>query len=269
MIALLLLYSISCLASQPIHWSHVVQISDKHEFYKNNEKISKPKDSWQHLFSLIYMNKKLDHLKDCVFYKVPGLDVGTLKIKTISAFESCEPFLLTQGDREITEIKELIYGIWNDHLTIDISFLKTSPERWLATIESSYTRPVPKMYLSSSDFKHPKIIFLANVASNKKNNLSFLPQDSICHDINEDCAENSAFKCDQCKQGWYEVPNGCLQGPKYCGDILCGQKNMPACRRGMKWQRKNQDFDCRTNSSFAYCAKGLKIQCEGQKAYCR
>jgi hypothetical protein len=32
---------------------------------------------------------------------------------------------------------------------------------------------------------------------------------------------------------------------------------------------KNLNFDCRINSTFAYCSEGLKVDCEGRKAFCR
>jgi hypothetical protein len=270
MIIWLLLFSMQVFAAGPTHWSYLLEISDKHEFYQNNEIILKPKDSWQSLFGLVYLDRNLQQLKDCVFYRVPGVDEGILKIKTISAQKQCEDYLLLPGDREVSQIKSLQFILTSDEFSLDISFNDFRNEKWEGKFQGSYVRPQAQMNLSSAEFKSPKMIFLAPVSprtvSLKKD---FLKENSLCHDINEDCQENQPHICDQCPGGWYEIPNSCGKGPKFCGTHKCGLKDRPACRRGMTWQKSTDDFDCRKNPNFAYCAKGLSIYCEGQKAFCR
>jgi hypothetical protein len=270
LIICILLFSLQVFAGAPAHWSHLMEISDRHEFYQNNETLLKPKDSWQSLFGLNYLDRNLKQLKDCIFYRVPGVDEGLLKIKTISAFELCEEYLLLPGDREVGAIKSLQFSVAPDKLSIDMSFSDFRNEKWEGSFQGSYARPKAQMHLSSAEFKSPKIIFLAAVSKEAVTQKKyFLKQNSICHDINEDCQENKASQCDQCPSGWYEIPNGCGQGPKFCGIHNCGNKGRPACRRGMTWQKSSEDFDCIKDASFAYCAKGLAIHCEGQKAFCR
>jgi hypothetical protein len=263
--------TISTWAAQPTYWSHLLEVTERHEFYQNHEALIKPKDSWQHLFSLVYIDSDVNRLKDCVFYKVPGQESGILKIKTITASENCEKHLLLPSENEVAAIKSLSFALLDSGLNLDITFDDFRSEKWQAKVQSSFTKPVPKMSMSSAEFKTPPIIFLAPKSSAKAlPKKAFLKNGSVCHAINEDCAEVSPIQCDQCSEGWYEIPNGCTHGPKYCGRLECGGKDQPACRRGMRWQKKDEvTYECRMDSSFAYCSKGFTVQCDGKKAYCR
>jgi len=269
-IFILLFTSIFAFAQEPIHWSNLLKLSERHEFYKDHEAINSPKDSWQSLFSVIYVDSDLSRLKDCVYFKVPGMDPGILKLKTVSASVNCEDFLLTPGDREIPGITGLQFAITDSKFTIDISFKDYRTEKWTGAFQGAFQKPEPKMAMSSAEYKSPTLILLAPKSIVKDlNKKTFLKKGTLCHNINEDCEQVSIQICDECEEGWYEVPNGCAVGPKYCGRQVCGGKDQPACRRGMKWQRKEEAFECRTDSSFAYCSKGLTVQCDGKKAFCR
>lgn len=262
--------SFSIFADEPDHWSYILGIQEKHEFYQNDEKIVRPKDAWQLLFSLNYIDSKLKNLKDCVFYKVPGMESGTLKIKTISFLDKCESYLISPGDKEIIGIKHLYFSVMDDSVKVSFSKNDFKEYLWEAKVQRTNHSMKSKLHLSSADFKNPKIIFLSpEIKLIKLRTAQFLDKDKICHDINDDCMEVTPSNCFLCKDGWYEIPNGCPIGPKYCGPHICGSKNRPACRRGMKWQNKESENDCRTDSSFAYCSKGLSVYCEGRKAFCR
>lgn len=269
MMILFLFTSFFAFAQTPVHWNHILEVADKHEFYQNHENITKPKESWQTLFSLVYIDSDLSRIKDCVFYKVPGKETGTLKIKTIPAGESCDSQLLNPGDREIQNIKNLQFAIYEKEVSLNLGLQDFKTQKWEASLQSSFKKPEPSMNMSSARFKSPDIIFLAPKSSLKVNKESFLKDKTLCHDVNEECQEVSPSRCSQCERDWYEVPNGCATGPKYCGTYRCGNKGEPACRRGIKWQKKEEKSDCRTDSSFAYCSKGVQVVCEGQKAFCR
>lgn len=267
---LLLIFSFNLFASQPAHWANLFEVSDRHEFYENHESIIKPMDSWQTLFGLVYIDRELQRIKDCVFFRVPGHENGVLKIKTISALEKCDDYLLKDGDKEYSEVKAFQFAVFGNELKIDLSFADFRTEKWKAKIQSSFTKPEATMGLSSAEFKSPGIIFLAPSLRNVKVAKKPFPElNTLCHDINEDCEELKPSTCADCSTGWYEITNGCSQGPKYCGILQCGKKDQPACRRGLKWQKKEINADCRIDSSFAYCSKGFFIHCDGKKAYCR
>jgi hypothetical protein len=267
----LFLFSLNLFAATPSHWSNILMVTEQHEFYKNFEPILKPANSWQHLFSVSYIDRDLKRFKDCVFYKVPGEQAGILKIKTLSENEKCDGSLLNPGDLEVQNIKFLQYAAFDNKLSIDITFNDFKNEKWVASIQGTFRRPEPKLHLSSAEFKASKLIFLSPKSQAKAGKKRpFLKDGTICLDVNDDCVIPAASHCDQCENGWYEVPNGCVAGPKFCGPHKCGGKNQPACNRGLKWQRASEEnLDCQLNSSFAYCSKNLKVFCEGKKAFCR
>lgn len=266
---LFLLLSLKVFSAAPVHWDYIVEIGDKHEFYQGGEAITKPANTWQVLFSLVYLDSQFQRNKDCVIFRVPGVEEGVLKIKTVPASEKCEKFLLRPGDREIKSIKGLVFDLKERELKLDLTFIDFKTEVFEIRLQGQFERPKPQLNLSSAEFKSPKIILLAPETS-KSVGVPEIKDGTICHNINDECEENGQSTCSQCASSFYEIQNGCMIAPKYCGQVKCGIKGNPACRRGFKWQRDEQEsYDCRVDSSFAYCASGLSIQCEGKKAYCR
>lgn len=260
-----------CFADPSWKWVNAIKIVEKHEFYTNNEVIKKPQNSWQTLFAVVYHDSNLRTFKDCVFYRVPGEDAGVLKLKTVLENQKCEKYLFEAGDQEWKELKALQYSIKENYLSLGLTNSKFEIENWEIPLFNVFENPSPKSFMSSAEYRSPKVIFLTPY----KGKLSILPKKApvledkkICHDISEDCQEKSPSTCSLCPQGWFEIPNGCPQGPKFCGRLVCGQKNQPACRRGMKYQKSDKQFHCREDLSFAYCSKGLTIHCQGNLPYC-
>jgi hypothetical protein len=252
-------------------WSNALKIVEKHEFYENNEVLIKPKNSWQTLFAVLYNDSNLKTLKDCIFYKVPGEEKGILKIKTMAADKNCGDQLFLPGDQEWKNLKAVQFSVQDNFLSISMTNEQFQIEKWDVPLFNVFEHPQAKGLMSSAEYRSAKVIYLTP----HKNDLKVKPQiavsltdKKICHDINEDCEEKSPSVCSQCSGGWYEIPNGCMQGPKYCGSIECGLKNQPACRRGMKYQKTDTKYGCREDNSFAYCAKGLIIQCQANLPYC-
>jgi hypothetical protein len=251
-------------------WTNAIDILEKHEFYQNNEIIQKPKDVWQTLFAIRYHDSNLKTFKDCVFYKVPGQETGILKIKTIPEKMRCDEVIYQPGDQEWSGIKAFQFSIQKNLLSLSLTNVKFEITRWDVPLFNIFEKTTPKNLMSSAEYRAAKILFLKPY----KGNLVVRPEKSKiqkikqCHEITDDCKEASHSVCHLCPEGWYEIPNGCQQGPKYCGTVICGTKGAPACRRGYVWQRKDQNYSCRDDNSFAYCAKGLRIQCEGNLPYC-
>ncbi|MGE3610347.1 MAG: hypothetical protein AB7I27_12215 [Bacteriovoracaceae bacterium] len=270
MIFLLLLASLNLFADGPDYWNSALEVVEKHEFYKNNELITKPSGTWQTLFALIYPSKELEIIKECVYYKIPSQEDGVLKTKRMKKEDRCDQYLLSEGDQIWPNVKALQFFLDEKSLAINLTFEKYKTEKWNYTFINLFKRPGPNLLQSSSEFKSPKVIFLAPVSSPIKTKTLALNKNSkICHTINDDCQEQAPSTCSKCPEGWYEIPNGCPQGPKYCGILECGGRNQPACRRGMRYQMQDKKFECRTDSSFAYCSKGLNVVCEGALAFCR
>lgn len=258
-------------SQEPIHWNYLLSVADKHEFYENDKPVDKPQNSWQVLFSLSFLDSNFSYKKDCVLFKVPGEESGILKVKTIKATESCDQQLFVPGDFEIPDIKSLQFSLEETRLEISYSQKNFNNGKLEANLQSSFKRPEARTNLSSAEFKSAKIIMLAPVKSGeaKQPGIPLIADKEVCHKIEDDCSEAAVSSCSQCANGWYEIPNGCPTGPKVCGFKECGKKDAHACRKGYMWQRSDVEYDCRTNSSFAYCEKGLKVVCEGRNAFCR
>lgn len=268
---LLLLMSLSTLANPSWKWSHAIGVVEKHEFYTNNEIIIKPKDSWQTLFAVLYRDSQMKTFKDCVFYYVPGVESGRLKMKTISSEGRCEDYLFQDGDKEWKDLKAIQFSFQNNFLSLSITNQQFQIERWDVPLFNVYKNPRPKGLMSSAEYRSSGIISLTPYHRQSESRLQkpvALKDKENCHNVSEDCVEKSPSQCTQCEYGWFEIPNGCPQGPKYCGSNTCGTKNKPACRRGMKYQMKETQLSCREDHSFAFCAKGLRIQCQGNLPYC-
>lgn len=255
--------------SHPEWWEAGLNIVDKHEFYNESEEIIKPKDSWQLLFAVTYADKNLTKMKDCIFYRVPGTQTGALKFKSVRIENDCHLEILNPGEREIVDIKSLNFQTRPTGFSLHFALPKYKNIKWDVNFSNAFVPVVPEMFTSSAEMKAPKIILLAPERSAPLNKDEKVSDKKICHDINHECQELSPSTCSQCSTGWYEIPNGCAQGPKYCGTIECGQKNGPACRRGIRYQRVRKKYDCSEDTSFAYCQKGLTVVCEGALAYCR
>lgn len=267
MIFLLLLQILYAGADAPRKWENAKAIVERHEFYENGIVIVKPKESWQTLFALTFLDASFQLSKDCVYYRVPGEDSGKIKIKSLPAKTDCSAEILSDGDIEITEVTNLSYTTSADTVVMDFT-RDGRKEKWMATILHDWRKPDPKLLLSSSDFKSPGFIYLAPAEKQDQQAMP-LKSGTLCHDVTGDCEEKSPSTCSSCEQGWHEIPNGCFVGPKICGPAECGGKDQPACRRGMIWQRKEIGADCRVDSSFAWCNKGRSVYCDGDKAYCR
>jgi hypothetical protein len=272
MILFVCLFIISFVHADPSwKWTNAIKIVEKHEFYVDNEVIVKPKDSWQLLFAVLYHDSNLKTYKDCIFYRVPGLEMGTLKIKSVPANTGCEKFLYEPGDQEWKDLKAVQYSLLGNLLTLSQTNSKFQIETWNVPLFNVFEHPAPKGLMSSAEYRSPRAIYLAPY----KGVLAVRPQPStlkldkkICHDVGDDCLEKTPSVCTQCPEGWYEIPNGCGQGPKFCGSVECGLKNQPACRRGMKFQRIKSEYQCGEDQLFAYCAKGLRIDCRSNLPYC-
>lgn len=261
------LISLMSMASEPGKWDLARAIVDKHEFYSNNELITKPRDSWQLLFAVTFLDESYRSSKDCVFYRVPGEAPGSLKVKTVAADVDCHAVILTVGDTEISPVSGLRFSEEGSglRLTFEHSGKRTT---WNAQPAQKWTRPEAKLLTSSADYKSSRLIYLAPSPAPAAIPAP-LKDKTLCHDIANDCGSRAPSKCHLCENGWYEIPNGCQVGPKVCGASQCGGKDQPACRRGFVWNNTPVPADCRENPEFAWCSGKLTVSCDGDKAFCR
>lgn len=271
MIGILLIFISFAQADPSWKWANAIKIVEKHEFYTNNEVITRPQNSWQVLFAVMYNDSNLKTLKDCLFYKVPGDELGVLKLKTMPAEKPCEEALYTPGDLEWKDLKALQFSLQDRLLSVSLTNLQFQIEKWDVPLFNVFEHPKPKPLMSSAEYRSPKMIYLTpykGIEVIRPEKSAGLANKTTCHDVQEDCSQKSPSICSQCAEGWYEVSNGCASGPKYCGKLACGSKDQPACRRGIKYQRVEKLYDCQEDASFAYCSKGFTVTCQANLAYC-
>ena len=267
MMYLLLIVSFFAEAGIPRKWENAKDIVEKHEFYENNEVIIKPQNSWQSLFALTFVDSNFNLSKDCVYFKVPGDEPGRLKIKAVPHDVECNSEILALGDVELQDIHDFSFSV--EENSVRMKFTQNNKrEIWSVSTVADWKKPQPALLLSSADYKSPALIHLATGTSTQQKP-SGIKDGVLCHNISSDCQELTPSQCQNCEHGWQEIPNGCATGPKLCGPSLCGGKDQPACRRGIIWQRSEQTFDCRSNTSFAWCSGKLSVVCDGDRTYCR
>jgi hypothetical protein len=272
MIALLISILMTAAFADPVlKWSTAIEVTELHEFFNENKMISQPAGTWQTLFGIRYMDANLQVHKDCAFYRIPQKADGIFKIKTISSSKKCEDFLFEVGDKTWSDLRALQLEVGKKQLSLFFTFNDFKTQTWDISLLNTFKKIPAELQMSSAGFRSSKIIFLTP----QKVGNAVVPEFEnkikdgyLCHPINDECQELGPSECAQCPQGWFEKPNGCLIGPKVCGISMCGQKHQVACRRGTKYQRVRKRYDCRIDDSFAYCADGLKISCEGAIPYC-
>jgi len=262
---LLLFFPLTSFSMLPAYWNSLLRIEDKHEFYRENQVIKKPIETWQLLFSIVYPGADATLLKDCVFYYVPKKDEGKIKIKSIQVDEKCEKYLFEKGDLIHQSIKSLQYS-FSPELNFFITKKDFKTLNWKAFKTLMPEIISPKPLLSSAEFQSGKLMLLSPKKGFSRQDF-FKKKNEICHKIDDDCNEVSPPDCELCEDGWYEIPNGCSRSPKYCGIHFCGQKDRPACSKGTAYL--SGKVDCAIDNSFAFCQEGLKVSCENGKVFCR
>ena len=83
----------------------------------------------------------------------------------------------------------------------------------------------------------------------------------ICLNIDQKCNIVGENRCEQCRFGWFEVVNkNCpIRGNRYCGINHCGEKNEPACLRGLNKYDENEEGICEGDLKPVYNADFILI----------
>lgn len=229
-----------------------------HEFYKDNELITRPLDAWQNIASFSMVNSDLSLSKLCLKYR-PALEAkGVFRIELMPLKHSCK----LEG--KVLYEQDSLYGIQfqrGDEFRITFSHKDFSTNHWSI---KSLKKPKKADLLDTSDkIWGEKILFL----SVHRENSELLKDGTLCLKVSDDCVIQESSLCHQCENGFVEAPNGCLVGPQYCSSAECGTKGNPACRRGVKFQNK-RSLDCRVDSSFAFCGADSTPTCQGAEVWC-
>ena len=215
----------------------------------NNEVITGLPGFDQLVMELIIPSKGgLAEVKHCLYYQVPYKEkVGILKVQEIKNHSECSDFSkenkliaqLSGVDNFKININNYKIVMNFDYNKLKVEILIPTPNIELGLIHEKYRSlteksMIPglrliKMNEDSFDFASNK--YLGQISDRFSNGAAIR-----CQQINKDCEVVGENRCEQCRYGWYEVVDfQCSQGgSKFCGQNHCGEKNEPACPRGVK-----------------------------------
>lgn len=226
-------------------WLYSFKIFD---FNQNGQVITRPPGVEQLIFRLTIPTVGGIALKThCLYYQVPYKNLeGILRIDEIKSDSSCPEVPNSNKWLELKNITNLKVTLENFKLHIDfLSERKTI--KWIFLLPNINDGLVHEKYQSLKEKKlYSGMTFLRineesflNVNNKYLGKLSdrFSLGSSIrCQQIDKNCQMVGENRCDDCRYGWYQVvdyqcPEG---GSRFCGQNHCGEKNEPACPRGIK-----------------------------------
>lgn len=210
--------------------------------------ITRPPGVEQLLFSLVIPAKGgIDFNRHCVFYKVPYKQTpGEIKVSKLKGLDACPETSDDNNSVVINNVTKLIVGFKNFQLSLSFKqndvqrnlviplmnvSLGKSHEKYSSMKEKRLADAMQFLRLSDESFDYSTNRYLGKLSDRFSNGSAIR-----CHQVTKDCENVGENRCDQCRYGWYEVVDfQCPQGgSKFCGQNHCGEKNEPACPRGIK-----------------------------------
>lgn len=255
-IFLLLLIVVGCTKTPEHSWEQIDYQLTKDWMYAfkledlKNEgvEITRPPGVEQLLFSLVIPNKGgLAFNRECVFYKVPYKEnAGEIKITQIKGLGPCPETSPEDSLLVIKDVTKLIVDFRNYQLTLAFKLnqvqrnlviplanveLGRTHEKYTSMKERRLHDGLQFLRLTDDSFDYSSNRYLGKLSDRFSNGAAIR-----CHQVTKDCEDVGENRCDQCRYGWYEVVDfQCPQGgSKFCGQNHCGEKNEPACPRGVK-----------------------------------
>ena len=215
----------------------------------NNEIITRPPGFEQLVMELtIPSSGGLADIKHCLYYQVPYKEkIGLLRVQEIKNQMQCPDS--ASNDKTLATLSgvdnfkiivanyKIIMNFNYDKKQTEISI--PTPNIELGLVHEKYRpltekRLIPGLRLlklneDSFDFASNK--YLGQLSDRFARGTAIR-----CQQVNKDCETVGENRCEQCRYGWYEVVDfQCPQGgSKFCGQNHCGEKNEPACPRGVK-----------------------------------
>ncbi|MBC7714573.1 MAG: hypothetical protein H7177_14600 [Rhizobacter sp.] len=190
----------------------------------------------------------LNHKTHCVYYSVPYKEkVSNFKVQELKDVDSC-PDNSDKGTTFVSldGINNLKFNFSNFKMVMEFQYKKEKkkieipmPNIETGLVHEKYHSLTEKRLLSGLRFLRLNDESFDNASNRYLGKLSdrFSKGSAIrCHQVDKDCKTIGEYRCEECRYGWYEVVDfQCAQGgSKFCGQNHCGEKNEPACPRGIK-----------------------------------
>lgn len=215
----------------------------------NNEVITRPPGFEQLVMELILPSRGgVADIKHCLYYQIPYKEkIGILKVQEIKNLLNCPDAAIENKNLASLEgVSNFKIIVGNYKIILSFHYAKKAveisvltPNIELGLIHEKY-RPLKEKRLISGlrllkldedsfDFSSNK--YLGQLADRFARGTAIR-----CHQVDKGCKTIGENRCEQCRYGWYEVVDfQCPQGgSKFCGQNHCGEKNEPACPRGVK-----------------------------------
>ncbi len=218
--------------------------------------ITRPPGVEQLILTLEILQSGGNGLKQhCVYYRVPyKTNPGLLKIielKNLSACPDTAPDLTPEStpDTIFASLENIVdLSMRFKNFKLEMTFIQDKIKRLIEipmmNIESGLIHKKHSSLTENRLYDGMRLLRLTDDSFDYASNRSlgklsdrFGNGNAIrCHQVNKNCEDVGENRCDDCRYGWYEVVDfQCNQGgSKFCGQNHCGEKNEPACPRGVK-----------------------------------
>ncbi|MBP9673659.1 MAG: hypothetical protein KBD63_01060 [Bacteriovoracaceae bacterium] len=275
-------------------WSSAFKISEMHPAFIEGKSPMGLAGIPQALFKISYLGTDdVYSLHDCVYYVNPSLqNQGTLAVIRDVGEKSCDTLKRERYDAKITALDNIEIDFPNDSYVLKITIIKKEKKiiqeyEFFNLIKGWQTRENGQVLKSAQEgeiFKSKAedklqrglTIFSLKYKNKKieakiKKDQRIIKEKTLCHQVDDKCESTMPYQCNLCAEGFYEGAATLCErgGPKYCGISHCGEKNEPACPRGLTLVKKNKQDVCEAGSLAGICNEGLTSICENGVLVCK
>lgn len=186
--------------------------------------------------------------RHCLYYQVPYKEkVGRIRVQEVKIVDEC-PDISTEDKVlfSLSGISNFKVTYLNFKLSLNFQLDKKNQEIIIplhnvdfGLIHEKYRSVKERKLISGLKFlrlAEDSFDFASNKYLGKLSDRFSRGSAIRCHQVDKNCETIGENRCDDCRYGWYEVVDfQCPQGgSKFCGQNHCGEKNEPACPRGIK-----------------------------------
>lgn len=239
-------------------WIFAQEIAD---LKVKDQEITRPPGALQLILSLLIPGEGgLSLSRHCVYYKVPYKQtLGTLSITKNEGKESCPEIPQEKIWMSLEDVSHLTLSYNHFQLVMKLKWENTdrvlslplvnvregkSHKKFSPEKEKSLYPGMNFLRLNEESFDYGSNRYLGKLSDRFSNGSAIR-----CHQVNKDCESIGENRCEECRYGWYEVVDyQCPQGgSKFCGQNHCGEKNEPACPRGIKAEEAEDIGICQSD----------------------